>query len=126
MLTLLTRTTLKLLNCISNRGIIEEDDYQLSSGRPITELLDQLERGGLIQHLSEPCSSYVLRKPFYSITLLEVLEVTSEHLDCNYEVREDFYIRYGVVAQKLGIISQLTRSYLSEIKVMDIRLDESP
>lgn len=123
MLTFLTRRTLELLCRIAYGDAIEDSCDGLSSNCPTPELLSKLESNGLIRRFSDTRGPYVLCKPLYSITLLEILEATGEHLDCNHQISEDFYIHYGVAAQKLGIINQMTRSYLSAIKIIDIRLD---
>lgn len=54
------------------------------------------------------------------ISLLDILEATGEHLNCNSPITERFYAQYGRAAQKLGIVNQITRIYLKEITLTDL------
>ena len=54
------------------------------------------------------------------ISLLDILEATGEHLNCNRPITEQFYAQYGRAAQKLGIINQIARIYLREITLTDL------
>ena len=65
-------------------------------------------------------SSYELARPYSSISLLDVLEVLDEHLNCNHPTREEMYAQYRLAANRLGIINHMTRLYLSEIKLFDL------
>ena len=55
-----------------------------------------------------------------NISLLDILEATGEHLNCNHPATEDFYLRYGNTAKKLGVVNHMTRLYLEEIKLNDL------
>lgn len=90
----------------------------------VAELLQKLENGGLIRCTNadrrEELSSYELTRPCHQTTLLELLEITGEHLNCNHPTNEVLYIRYRGAASKLGVINQMTRTYLSDIRLSDL------
>ena len=141
MLTPLTQTAIAALNDIADGG-----RFQRLSGHDITPealigLLTKLENGGLIRRKqivvngsgstfiagnSEPTSpigslgSYELCRPYREITLLDILEATDEHLNCNHPTKEEFYNRYGRAATRLGVVNHMTRLYLSEIKLTEL------
>lgn len=87
----------------------------------VSELLGKLETGGIIRCTDsmhrDKLSSYELTRPCHEISLLNLLEVTGEHLNCNYPTNEALYTRYRSAAAKLGIINQITRLYLTDIKL---------
>lgn len=122
MLTLLTQQALAALHDIANHRRSRLDNYQISDADFIS-LLGKLERAGLIcLKADEPSGkllSYSLTRASGRISLLNVLEAIGEHLNCNHPTSEEFYMRYGAVAQKLGVINQLTRSFLEDIKLTD-------
>ena len=59
-------------------------------------------------------------KSLSDVSLLDILEATGEHLDCNHPTTEEFHMRYGKAAQKLGIVNYITREYLKEIKLFEL------
>lgn len=124
MLTLLTQTTLAILNDISCSEPSSRSLPQTLFSHSLSELLDKLEQGELITLFAGKergqLISYQLARPLSEISLLDVLEATGEHLNCNHVASDEMYQRYGLVARKLGVINQLTRSYLSDIKVVDL------
>lgn len=87
-------------------------------------LLSQLSSAGLIilKANENPASiqSYTLAHRPGEISLLNILEAIGEHLNCNSPVTEEFYMRYGKVAQKLGVVNRITRIYLKEITLSDL------
>lgn len=124
MLTKLTQTALVVLYDIDCKTFFScPDSYGLPAAG-LAELLAQLEQGGLIALPADGFptdrSPYVLTRPVTHISLLDVLEATGEHLNCNHTAYEDFYARHGVVARKLGVINQVTRTCLSEINISEI------
>lgn len=125
MLTNLTQTAIGVLYDISFGEITTEvRPYTLCPSHSLSDLLDLLESAGLIrlvagQKRGKP-RSYRLTRPATAITLLNVLEATGEHLDCNHDTCEELYQHYGYAARKLGIINQMTRTYLAEIKLADL------
>lgn len=124
MLTQLTQTALVVLYDIDYQTIPScPESYALTSSQ-LAELLARLEQAGLITLLADGMQgnlrSYTLTRPATQISLLDVLEATGEHLNCNHTTCEDFYSRYGAVARKLGVINQVTRTCLSEINVSEI------
>ena len=64
--------------------------------------------------------SYIPARKAVEISLLDILEATGEHLNCNRPITEQFYAQYGRAAQKLGIINQIARIYLKEITLTDL------
>ncbi|MCE8549535.1 hypothetical protein J8K77_08345 [Bacteroides fragilis] len=65
-------------------------------------------------------SCYELTRPSYKISLLNILEATGEHLNCNHPTYEEMYMHCRNAANKLGIINHMTRLYLSEIPLTDL------
>ena len=103
MLTRLTQTALAVWNDIACMDISLRRAHYLLPGRLQGEILaDELTR------------------PASDISLLDVFKATGEHLNCNHEVHEEMYHRYGVAAHKLGVVNHMTRQYLSEIKLTDL------
>ena len=64
--------------------------------------------------------SYCLACEYHRITLLSILEALGEGIYFNHPSDESFYSRYGVTARKLGIVNQMTRSYLTAISIAEI------
>ena len=87
-------------------------------------LLPQLTNAGLIilKDAENPLEtqSYIPAKKAMEISLLDILEATGGHLNCNSPITERFYAQYGRAAQKLGIVNQITRIYLKEITLTDL------
>ena len=87
-------------------------------------LLTQLTNAGLIilkekEHPQE-IQSYIPAKKAMEISLLDILEATGGHLNCNSPITERFYAQYGRAAQKLGIVNQIIRINLKEITLTDL------
>ena len=87
-------------------------------------LLSKLLSAGLIK-LSDKGDSrdiqvYSPARDSSDVSLLDILEATGEHLDCNHPTTEEFHMRYGKAAQKLGIVNYITREYLKEIKLFEL------
>lgn len=126
MLTPLTQTALAVLHDIAGgERICTPSRYNLSTST-LSGLLSRLKSGGLIQpregNIRENASptDYELTRSSLDISLLDILEATGEHLNCNNPTSERIYLRYGRGARKLGVINQITRSYLAEIKLIDL------
>ncbi len=94
------------------------------TGEEKRTLLSQLAAAGLILLKDEEnpmdLHSYIPGKEQQEVSLLDILEATGEHLNCNRPTTEEFYIRYGKAAQKLGVVNQITRTYLREITMTDL------
>lgn len=122
MLTQATLTCISLLRAISVNGNGYSDDSPFESES--AGLIDKLVSGGLVRLLPgrAPGSicSYELTRPLYRISLLELLEATGEHLNCNHPTREEFYGRFGKAAQKLGVVNHMTRLYLNDISLVEL------
>lgn len=90
----------------------------------LEEVLDKLQKGGLICLVGKEdprrTTSYHPALEIKEVSLLDVLEATGEHLDCNHPNTEEFYMHYGRVAPKLGVVNHMTRLYLKEIKLFDL------
>ncbi len=124
MLTPLTQTAISILYEIAYEGSRKpSSDYALFQNT-VSELLAKLESGGLIRCLDTEQrnlpASYELARPCYRISLLDLLEATGEHLNCNHPTSETLYQRYRGAAAKLGVINHVTRVYLSEVKLNDL------
>ena len=124
MITPRTQTAIAVLKCIYAR------DYGTCI-KPCT--LTEKEKQALLLQLSiakfillkdteNPLEiqSYIPARKVVEISLLDILEATGEHLNCNRPITEQFYAQYGRAAQKLGIINQIARIYLKEITLTDL------
>ena len=125
MITLKTQAAIAVLDDIytgeeptphtSKYGLSEEDRYAL---------LSKLTTAGIIRlvDLEKPqdVQSYSPARESIDVSLLDILEATGEHLNCNHPTTEEFYLRYGNAAKKLGVVNQITRTYLKEIKLFDL------
>lgn len=123
MLTPFTQTAIAVLYDISCGEISSGIRAYTCMPENLCHLLSKLESGGLIclapgQKRGKP-RSYKLTRPAATISLLDVLQATGEHLDCNQETCEEL-LRHGSAVRKLGIINQMTRTYLTEIKLTDL------
>lgn len=123
MLTQATLTAITLLREISVNGNKCSEDAPLM-GKESIELINKLVAGGLIRLLPGRAPGnicfYELTRPLYRISLLELLEATGEHLNCNHPTREEFYCRFGKAAQKLGVVNHMTRLYLNDISLVEL------
>ncbi|WP_294609155.1 hypothetical protein [uncultured Bacteroides sp.] len=124
MLTPLTQTAIFILHDIATGGIPENTSKYKLFINTVSELLRKLEIASLISckdiENRELLSSYELIRPCHQISLLELLEATGEHLNCNHPTQEALYAHYRNAANKLGVINHMTRIYLSEIKLNDL------
>ena len=124
MITPMTQVAIAMLNDIyMDADHFQIKEYALSEDAQCI-LLQKLANAGLIcctdkakPHL--PASYRLLRKSS-EISLHDILEATGEHLNCNHPTTEQFYMRYGRAAQKLGVVNQMTRLYLKDIKLFDL------
>lgn len=124
MLTKLTQAAVALLFDIYDTGIPNRSQRYALSADVQSEILSKLESAGLVRLVrpeepGEP-SSYQPARNIYDISLLDILEATGEHLNCNQPTTEKFYMRYGRAAIKLGVVNHMTRLYLKEIKLPDL------
>lgn len=122
MLTLLTQKAIAALHDIDRHGNALLANYN-SSPEEVAVLCAFFERKGLVTRLPgtaiDRLESYRLTRPLADITLLDVLEATGEHLNCNHPTTEEFYARYGGMARRLGVVNQMTRFYLQGIKLTE-------
>lgn len=128
MLSPLTQRTIALLHLIAHAEHCNIPHCGMSSHEELRHICALLEQKGMIRPATntdagiadtDPCIAYALCRPLHDISLLDVLQVTDGHLDCNAPTTEEFYSRYGKVAQKLGVVNYMTRLYLSEIRITD-------
>lgn len=124
MITLKAQAAIAVLNDIyaSEDSILTAEGVLSEEERYI--LLQKLSAAGLIK-LSDngnarQVQSYIPTRKSSDISLLNILEATGEHLNCNHPTTEAFHSLYEKAAQKLGVINHLTRIYLDEIKLPDL------
>lgn len=123
MLTQVTLTSIALLRDISMRKDNTPEDSPFAGQEPI-ELINKLVLGGLLRLLpgrdAGSMYSYELTRPLHQISLLELLEATGEHLNCNHPTQEEFYTRFGRAALRLGVVNHMTRLYLNDISLVEL------
>ena len=124
MITLKTQAAIAVLNDIyTGEGTARTDECELS-GKEKYSLLSKLALAGLIRLTDkehpQDIRSYTPTRESVEVSLLDILEATGEHLNCNHPTTEEFYIRYSNAAKKLGVVNQITRTYLQEIKLFDL------
>mgnify|MGYP000233509603 FL=1 len=124
MLTPATQAAIAVLNDIyAGRGTARTDTFHLTE-QDLDILLSKLLKAGLIKLSDQeaPCNiqSYSPVRSSSKVSLLDILEATGEHLNCNHPTTEEFHMRYGKAAQKLGVINYITRKYLHEIKLFEL------
>ena len=124
MITLKTQTAIAVLDDIyTGEGTARTDEYELSEEEKYY-LLSKLATAGIVRlvDLEKPqdVQSYSPARESIDVSLLDILEATGEHLNCNHPTTEEFYMRYGNAAKKLGVVNQITRTYLKEIKLFDL------
>ena len=99
MITSKTQAAIAVLNDIYAGGdIIRADACQLTE-QDMDILLSKLLSAGLIK-LSDKGDSrdiqvYSPARDSSDVSLLDILEATGEHLDCNRPTTEEFHMRYG-------------------------------
>ena len=122
MLSKRTQTAISVLYDISSGNALQSVSFLLSE-EEWKNLFDQMEKGRLIRCLpgkkSGLLSSYELCRPLPDISLLEVLAALDEPIRCNTPTPEEFYIRHSQMAKKVGVLNQVARMFLTEIKVSD-------
>lgn len=122
MLTLLTQKAIAVLHDIALQEPLGVQNYRIPA-QELAIILGCLEYKGLIVRAADArmdrVTSYRLCRPLAEISLLDVLEAMDQHLNCNRPTTEEFYTRYGKIAQKLGVVNHMTRVYLAEIKMTD-------
>ena len=118
----MTQAAIAVLNDIYAGGDTARTDACRLTEQDI--LLSKLLRAGLIKlsERGEPRNirSYSPVRESSDVSLLDILEATGEHLNCNHPTTEEFHMRYGKAAQKLGIVNYITREYLKEIKLFEL------
>lgn len=125
MLTLTTQTAIAVLARISREGYCARTEQIYTTYPLLSELLTQLEVGGLIRLLpnreSDSVTSYCLTRSITEISLLDILLATGEHINCNLPLLgERYYFKYGRVAHKLGVLNSIMRNFLSDIKLNEL------
>lgn len=124
MITPITEAAIAVLNDIYAGGSTARTDACNLSEEERLPLLEKLTTAGLIRLADKEnprdVQSYKPARKSVDVSLLDILEATGEHLNCNHPTTEKFYVHYGKAAQKLGIVNQITRTYLYEIKLFDL------
>jgi len=124
MITPLTQAAIAVINDIANSSFSNQPKQYSIDSEDLNKLLSKLENGNIISRKSpegspEDSTTYKLTRPKGNITLLDVLEATGEHINCNHPATEEMYIRFHKVAPRLGVLNQVTRTYLMQIKLTD-------
>ena len=119
MITKKAQTAISILHAISSNASAAKRKTEQEQ-----ELFDRLESAKIIR-LKEgvpkyQINSYELLRPRNEISLLDILEATGEHLNCNHPTMEEFYSRYGKAGQRLGVVNHMTRLYLQDIKLTEL------
>lgn len=122
MLTKYTQAAIALLQDIALGDDLQSANFLLSKA-DLSKLFGQLEAGGLIRRLphqeERALSSYKLCRPLPDLSLLDVLQAIDEPIHCNQPTPETYYSLDGVAAKKVGVLNQMVRMFLSEIKMTD-------
>ncbi|MCD8183317.1 MAG: hypothetical protein LUE99_09755 [Bacteroides sp.] len=122
MLSLFTLKAIAALHDLVGHGNTLQENYA-TTDEEIAKLCHLFECKGLVTRLLDRAdgvlSSYRLSRSICSISLLDVLEATGEHLNCNRPTSEEFYMHNGLMARKLGVVNHMTRLYLEEIKLTE-------
>ena len=120
MISTLTQAAIAILHDISSGDDMQSADFLFSEGER-EKLFDELEKSHLIRLLPDKkpgtLSSYVLCRPLPDISLLDVLQATNEPIRCNMPTPEEFYIYHRQIAHKIGILNQVARKFLADIKI---------
>lgn len=124
MITPITQTAINVLNDIADPFSPNHPEQYPIDSQELEKLLLQLESRHIICKKSPECrpqlpDSYKLARPKSSISLLDILEATGENLNYNSPTKEELYQHFHKVAPRLGILNQITRTYLSAIKLTD-------
>lgn len=124
MITILTQTAITVINDIANLSFSNHSEQYSLTSEELNNLLSQLEKGNIIRrqtsgYLSEKPNIYELTRSKNAISLLDVLEATGEHINCNHPISEDMYTHFHNVAPRLGVLNQFARTYLSQIRLTD-------
>ena len=124
MITPKTQAAIAVLNDIYTGENTTRTDERSLSGKDKYALLSGLTAAGLIKLANkekpQDIRSYIPGRKSVEVSLLDILEATGEHLNCNRPTTEEFYLKYGNAAKKLGVVNQITRTYLKEIKLSDL------
>ena len=124
MITPRTQTAIAVLKCIYARdyGTCIKPCTLTEKEKQALLLQPSIAKFILLKDTENPLEiqSYIPAKRAMEISLLDILEATGEHLNCNRPITEQFYAQYGRAAQKLGIINQIARIYLKEITLTDL------
>ncbi|EIK40206.1 hypothetical protein HMPREF1055_00942 [Bacteroides fragilis CL07T00C01] len=131
MLSICTQTAIAVLQDIHSRDCLRSVNFLLTE-EEFNTLLCKLETSGLIRSLPDravttpsnvACKGllrYQLSRPLHEFTLLDVLQALNEPINCNQPTPESYYLQHGAVASKIGVLNQVTRTFLSEIKLIDL------
>lgn len=116
---------ISILKCIyDSDNASYTEPSELLSPSEISDILNDFRLSHFIElsdiNKPEKIESYRRISEPNDISLLDIYLSTGEKFDSSRPPVESFYIRYGYVACKLGVVSQLTRKFLQEIKLMEV------
>ena len=110
MITPKTQAAIAVLNDIYAGGDTARTDACRLTEQDMDTLLSKLSSAGLIKLSGKgdprDIQSYIPARNSSDVSLLDILE--------------EFYLRYGRAAQKLGIVNYITREYLHGIKLFEL------
>lgn len=122
MLSIRTQAAIAVLHDISSGNNLQSGNF-LFSEEEWKILLEELEKRQLICLLPDQMAgvlfSYKLCCPLADISLLDVLQALNEPIRCTMPTPEEFYMCHSQIAHKVGVLNQVTRTFLSEIKIAD-------
>lgn len=122
MLSIPTQAAIAVLHDLSSGNDLQASNFLFSEDE-WEKLLNELEEGQLIRLLPDKergkFSSYTLSRPLPEISLLDVLRATDEPIRCTVPTPESFYLRHGQIANKIGVLNQVARTFLADIKISD-------
>lgn len=100
--------------CLRRQNVSEEE---------LAAVLHKLEGGNLIQCSPDKadgvCGAYRLCCSIDDLSLLDVLEAIGEPIYCHRSFSESYYMHYGEVARKMGVMNCMLRTYLASVKTAD-------
>ena len=111
-----------MLHDISSGKDLQSAKFLLSKGE-WKNLFEELEKGQLLRLLPDKEAgmlfSYELHRPLSNISLLDVIQAADEPIRCTTPTPEEFYLCHCQIANKIGVLNQVARTFLSEIKIVD-------
>lgn len=116
------QTAIAVLHYLSSGNVLQPVNFSLPE-EEWTDLFDKLEKGRLIRLLPDKEAgtllSYELRRPLSEISLLDVLQAIHEPTRRSTSASETFSTCHGQTADKIGVLKQVARASLANIKISE-------